>query len=244
MAEYGLTLPDHDLTAQEFKELARRLGRAAFTPLFLRLYERVITSEATIEEQRKVLADISRWTGVEEDKKLDPNANLPVFNIVFGAPAAGAPSVEVVDVSPPAPPVPDAELPVFGSLAENAAFRDLAHHMLTPPEVPDAQLQASEPADEARADLAATLRALDAADSQDQPTGQLAPAAEELPRQAERRVRRVRGTATVSEALPLRAAPAAQAPASAVQETPEGVARSHDTLMDALNTLDSALDGI
>lgn len=85
MQDYGgLVLPDHDLTPSDFKELARRLGRAAFVPLFLKFYERIVTGEATIEEQRRALADIGRWTGVEEDRKVDPNANLPVFNFVFG----------------------------------------------------------------------------------------------------------------------------------------------------------------
>ena len=32
MSDYGLTLPEHDLTPAEFKDLARRLGRAAFVP--------------------------------------------------------------------------------------------------------------------------------------------------------------------------------------------------------------------
>jgi hypothetical protein len=114
MAEYGLVLPEHDLTAADFKELARRIGRAAFTPLFLRYYERVITSEATIEEQRRGLADIARWTGVEEDKKTDPNANLPVFNIIFGSSGQGSHSIEAVEViSPPThePPPEPTSLP-------------------------------------------------------------------------------------------------------------------------------------
>lgn len=108
MAEYGLTLPEHDLTATEFKELARRIGRAAFVPLFLKFYERVITNEASIEEQRKALTDIARWTGVEEDKKSDPNANLPMFNIIFGAPGQPMQALEVVQETPaPAPPPAD-----------------------------------------------------------------------------------------------------------------------------------------
>ncbi len=111
--DYGLVLPDHDLTPNEFKELARRVGRAAFMPLFMRYFERVITSEATIEEQRRGLADIARWTNIEEDKKVDPNANLPVFNIIFGAPGSTAASIEAVEViqppthDPPADPLID-----------------------------------------------------------------------------------------------------------------------------------------
>lgn len=155
MADFGLTLPDHDLTAQEFKELARRIGRAAFVPLFLKFYERVITSEASVEEQRKALADISRWTGVEEDRKVDPNANLPVFNIVFGAPAAGKPSLEAVEIVQPVPqaglhpaPIADEDLPVFEGLAASKAFRDLAHAAMSPPtEVQDAQPNDAAPQD-------------------------------------------------------------------------------------------------
>jgi len=101
MPDYGLTLPDHDLTPNEFKELARRIGRAAFVPLFLRYYERVVTSEATIEEQRRGLADIARWTNIEEDRKVDPNANLPVFNIIFGQAGTSAASIEAVEVIQP-----------------------------------------------------------------------------------------------------------------------------------------------
>lgn len=103
--EYGgLVLPDHDLTPAEFKELARRIGRAAFVPLFLKFYERIVTGEASIEEQRRALADIGRWTGVEEDRKTDPNANLPVFNFVFGV--GGRMDAQLVQA---AAPVLDAE---------------------------------------------------------------------------------------------------------------------------------------
>ena len=95
MADYGLVLPEHDLTAADFKELARRIGRAAFVPLFLRYYERVITSEEhdRLKSSRgRALADIiARWiVSVEEDRKVDrrtPNLRR-VFNIIFGAPGA------------------------------------------------------------------------------------------------------------------------------------------------------------
>ena len=116
MSDFALTLPDHDLTPNEFKELARRIGRAAFVPLFLRYYERVITTEATVEEQRRGLADIARWTNIEEDRKVDPNANLPVFNIIFGAPGSTAASIEAVEVIQP--PTHDPPDPVIDSAVE------------------------------------------------------------------------------------------------------------------------------
>lgn len=145
MADFGaLTLPDHDLTANEFKELARRVGRAAFVPLFVRFYERVITSEATIEEQRRALSDIARWVGVEEDKKVDPNANLPVFNIVFGAPSAhGATSMQVVDVTPPPPAI---EQPPALEPEELAIIENLVRFPHGPTEEAKAKRDAASPA--------------------------------------------------------------------------------------------------
>jgi hypothetical protein len=145
MSDYGaLVLPDHDLTAADFKELARRIGRAAFVPLFLKYYERVMTSEATVEEQRRALADIARWVGVEEEKKTDPNANLPVFNIVFGAPSAhGATSMQVVEMIQPEPKLP-AE-PLAGSLAGalDPEEIEIIHKLMEPPH---AQQRPAQPA--------------------------------------------------------------------------------------------------
>jgi hypothetical protein len=131
VADFGLTLPEHDLTATEFKELARRLGRAAFVPLFLRFYERIVTSEATIEEQRKALADIGRWTGVEEDRKLDPNANLPVFNFVFGSSGG----MTATYVPPPATGLPDPLPPVFDpELLSDPQTVQLVHRLMEAPD--------------------------------------------------------------------------------------------------------------
>jgi hypothetical protein len=138
MSDYGLVLPDHDLTAADFKELARRVGRAAFMPLFLRYYERVVTSEATIEEQRRGLVDIARWTGVEEEKKSDPNANLPVFQIIFGQAGTSAASIEAVEViQPPTheplptpdPRAPDALLDSAAELIPADMLKSFAHDL-------------------------------------------------------------------------------------------------------------------
>lgn len=251
MADYGLVLPEHDLTPQDFKELARRLGRAAFVPLFLKFYERIVTGEATIEEQRKALADIGRWTGVEEDRKIDPNANLPVFNIIFGAAgAANSASIEAIDITPaPAAPLPemptlsDEELGVFGDLATNTAFRNLAHHMLSPPEPSDAQLQASPPASPAHADAAASQPAERSADSPDQPAGSGAPDTGHVPHVPERGLRTRRARAARPEAVLSAVPDPTPAHSPPVREAGEVLARSHDTLEDALRTLDSALDG-
>lgn len=150
MPEYGLTLPDNDLTAAEFKELARRIGRAAFVPLFLKFYERVISTEASVEEQRKALADIGRWTGVEEDRKTDPNANLPVFNIVFGAAGTNTASIEAVEVfALDTPPATDDQLPVLDLAAESASARGLMPRFLESQDVqgqPPARVEEDAPA--------------------------------------------------------------------------------------------------
>lgn len=37
----------------------------------------------SLEERRKALDMLLRYTGVEPEKKVDPNANLPVFNFSF-----------------------------------------------------------------------------------------------------------------------------------------------------------------
>jgi hypothetical protein len=173
MSEYGLVLPDHDLTAADFKELARRVGRAAFMPLFLRYYERVVTSEATIEEQRRGLVDIARWTGVEEEKKSDPNANLPVFNIIFGAPGSTAASIEAVEVIETAapPPTPDPRAPdaLLDSAAELIPADMLKSFAQDLKEIADAQPHAAPSAAAAHADAPAPVESGRSADPPPEP---------------------------------------------------------------------------
>jgi hypothetical protein len=138
--ELALVLPEHDLTAADFKDFARALGRQAWVPVFLQTYRRMMSSESTVEENRKFLADIGRVIGVEEEKKIDPNANLATFNFVFGAP--GQPmtmTAELVDDAPAPVPIlasddsqlgvmkvdPDADIAFLDALAAEAARRKL-----------------------------------------------------------------------------------------------------------------------
>lgn len=206
MSDYGaLTLPDHDLTPQEFKELARRIGRAAYVPLFMRYYERVMTSEATIEEQRRGLADIARVTGVEEDRKVDPNANLPVFNIIFGAAGTPAASIEVVEMAKPslpsAPPAvsePLEEGKLLDALAQSAAARGFMPRFL---EAQNAEYQASAPAARTQPDLAEDLPVFDPTGASGEPAGRGAPHPGDVPRDAQQGVRPGDGVPPVPQAL-------------------------------------------
>jgi hypothetical protein len=224
MPEFGLTLPDHDLTPQEFKELARRLGRAAFVPLFLKFYERIVTGEATIEEQRKALADIGRWTGIEEEKKIDPNANLPMFNIIFGAPAAGHASIEAVEIVTEVQPA--VELPTLD--AEELQILEGVQH---------ARFQASPPADAAQPDAAPAEPASGPANPPGEPAGPEPSPAQELPRPRERSGKRGLRLSAMPEALPAREPPAGlqlQAPDAAP-------AQALNPFEESLDALDKAL---
>lgn len=263
MSESGLLVPEHDLTAAEFKDLARRMGRAAFVPLFLRLYQRAMSSESTIEEQRKVLADISRWVGVEEERKVDPNANLPVFNIIFGSSAQGQPSVQAIDITPPEPSpqktpneksldaqdkLLDGILPLVPpemmvSLAQE--MQVMVQAATTPEqEKENAQLQALQSADAALADAAPVEQIERPADSPDQSAGSEPPVAEKLPRSRQRSRQRGLRLATGAEAISV------PATGLAVQ-VPDGVPKLGlqqvqqeevmDTFHDALAGLDSLL---
>lgn len=216
MSDYGLTLPEHDLTAAEFKDLARRLGRAAFVPLFLKFYERIVTSEATIEEQRKALVDISRWTGVEEEKKTDPNANLPVFNFVFGV---GARAVEATLVQEALP----TELATIE--AQDIQALDAIVH---PHEEPDHGKGLSLP---------------DTAASADEPVVESAKRPHGAKPRERHRDRPLPAGATP---VPLRAASPAGAPALQDGVPVLGGTKTQevDTLASALASLDAALDGL
>ncbi len=247
MPDYGLTLPDHDLTPQDFKELARRLGRAAFVPLFLKFYERIVTGEATIEEQRKALADIGRWTGVEEDRKVDPNANLPVFNIIFGQPGTPTLAAEVVmDASAQTPNPPMPRVPLDPNMTPEEAAGILASADKLFAEFPLLEDDNAQPSPRsstyrALADLAATVQPANPAGEPAEPAGSGAPDTPDVQRPAKQGRARLRSPPPVPAAVPVLEPPTGQALGQVVLT--EDVARNHDTLEDALRTLDSALDG-
>lgn len=240
MPDFGLVLAEHDLTPQEFKELARRIGRAAFVPLFLKFYDRVITSEATIEEQRKALADIGRWTGVEEQQKIDPNANLPVFNFIFGASG----SVSATMVSEPQalpdklPDVIDEQL--LDAIAGEAAVRGLMPRLK---EVHDAldQQQAEKGTALPEAPAGGGLPA--APEPKRKRSSKHVPAATR-PEQLPLPLPAVQGAAGVPDGdpvigsqEPVRGAARNEPPALLSEE----VARDHDSFEDALASIDAAL---
>jgi hypothetical protein len=62
--------------------------------VLIRAYEKVMGSEATVEEVRKFASDLIRITGVAEEKANDPYAHLPTINFMFGR--SGGFTAEVV----------------------------------------------------------------------------------------------------------------------------------------------------
>lgn len=69
--------------AAQHREDMQELVRAAQEEAFAVWVEKVHSDEATIDDLRKFNEFAAKVTGLEAEKKQDPNAGLAVFNIVF-----------------------------------------------------------------------------------------------------------------------------------------------------------------
>jgi hypothetical protein len=87
-------MSDAPLNNAAFKELLHGSMREVGMVVFERYAEALLTTD-DVEEMRKGLTFITTTLNAVEEKKQDPNANLPVFNFVFGN--AGVQMTQVIE---------------------------------------------------------------------------------------------------------------------------------------------------
>lgn len=105
------------MTPAEHREFVQAAWRAATPNLLVDYFTKLGGNEATIDDIRKALDLAARATGTDAEKKVDANANLPVFQFTFVNGAVQAKQIEQAVPEAEFTEVPEAEVnwPFAGS---------------------------------------------------------------------------------------------------------------------------------
>lgn len=94
----------------EFKDVMHKMAREAAPGVFARLVEE-LHATGDINGMLRYLEYVNKMTGIEADKKADPNSALPVFNFVFNN--GGIHAVQVVQAQPQDEPIEVIDVPAL-----------------------------------------------------------------------------------------------------------------------------------